>query len=147
MTTTTTARGGAWLIEDVPADSVFTPEKLSDEHRLISQTADEFMTNEVQPAIERLEQKDWALARQLVRRAGELGLLGTDVPEAFGGVGLDKVASILVGEAAGAPSSNCPTSSWQVAGARRERCTPWICGWLCACLRSGTGCSSFSTTA
>ena len=91
MTTLTTVRGGSWLIEDTPAESVFTPESLSDEHRLIGQTADEFVANEVLPAIERLEQKDWKLARQLVRRAGELGLLGTDVAEAFGGVGLDKV--------------------------------------------------------
>jgi alkylation response protein AidB-like acyl-CoA dehydrogenase len=123
MTTTTTARGGAWLIEDAPAGSIFTPEKLSDEHRLISQTADEFMTNEVQPAIERLEQKDWALARQLVRRAGELGLLGTDVPEAFGGVGLDKVASILVGEAAGRAASFATTFGAQTGLA----ITPLLC--------------------
>ena len=123
MTTTTAARGGAWLIEDAPADSIFTPEKLSDEHRLISQTADEFMTNEVQPAIERLEQKDWALARQLVRRAGELGLLGTDVPEAFGGVGLDKVASILVGEAAGRAASFATTFGAQTGLA----ITPLLC--------------------
>ena len=123
MTTTTAARGGAWLIEDAPADSIFTPEKLSDEHRLISQTADEFMTNEVLPAIERLEQKDWALARQLVRRAGELGLLGTDVPEAFGGVGLDKVASILVGEAAGRAASFATTFGAQTGLA----ITPLLC--------------------
>ena len=123
MTTTTAARGGAWLIEDAPASSIFTPEKLSDEHRLISQTADEFMTNEVQPAIERLEQKDWALARQLVRRAGELGLLGTDVPEAFGGVGLDKVASILVGEAAGRAASFATTFGAQTGLA----ITPLLC--------------------
>ena len=81
MTTTATSRGGAWLIEDAPADSIFTPEKLSDEHRLISQTADEFMTNEVQPAIERLEQKDWALARQLVRRAGNSGSSARTCPK------------------------------------------------------------------
>jgi alkylation response protein AidB-like acyl-CoA dehydrogenase len=123
MTTTTTARGGAWLIEDAPADSIFTPEKLSDEHRLISQTADEFMTNEVLPAIERLEQKDWALARQLVRRAGELGLLGTDVPEALGGVGLDKVSSILVGEAAGRSASFATTFGAQTGLA----ITPLVC--------------------
>jgi alkylation response protein AidB-like acyl-CoA dehydrogenase len=123
MTTTTTARGGAWLIEDAPADSIFTPDKLSDEHRLISQTADEFMTNEVLPAIERLEQKDWTLARQLVRRAGELGLLGTDVPEAFGGVGLDKVSSILVGEAAGRSASFATTFGAQTGLA----ITPLLC--------------------
>ena len=81
---------------------MLTREQLTDEHRLIGQTADEFITNEVLPAIDRLEQKDWALARQLVRRAGELGLLGTDVPESLGGVGLDKVCSIIVGEAVGA---------------------------------------------
>ena len=123
MTTTTAARGGAWLIEDAPADSIFTPEKLSDEHRLISQTADEFMTNEVLPAIERLEQKDWALARDLVRRAGELGLLGTDVPEAFGGVGLDKVASVLVGEAVGRAASFATTFGAQTGLA----ITPLLC--------------------
>ena len=109
MTTATLSRGGSWLIEDAAVDSIFTPEKLSEEHRLIAQTADEFVTNEVLPAIDRLEQKDWALARQLVRRAGELGLLGTDVPEAFGGVELDKVSSILVGEAVGRSASFATT--------------------------------------
>ena len=50
------------------------------------------------PALDRLEQKDWALARELVQRCGELGLLGVDVPEAYGGVGLDKVTSLVVSE-------------------------------------------------
>jgi alkylation response protein AidB-like acyl-CoA dehydrogenase len=111
------------LIEDTAADAIFTPEKLSDEHRLIGQTADEFMTKEVMPSIERLEQKDWTLARQLVRRAGELGLLGTDVPEALGGVGLDKVASIVVGEAAGRAASFATTFGAQTGLA----ITPLLC--------------------
>jgi alkylation response protein AidB-like acyl-CoA dehydrogenase len=111
------------LIEDTAADSIFTPEKLSDEHRLIEQTADEFMTKEVLPAIERLEQKDWTLARQLVRRAGELGLLGTDVPESLGGVGLDKVSSIVVGEAAGRAASFATTFGAQTGLA----ITPLLC--------------------
>ena len=81
------------------------------------------MTNEVLPAIERLEQKDWALARQLVRRAGELGLLGTDVPESFGGVGLDKVASIIVGEAVGRSASFATTFGAQTGLA----ITPLLC--------------------
>lgn len=122
-TTTTTVRGGSWLIEDTAADAIFTPEKLSDEHRLIGQTADEFMTKEVLPSIERLEQKDWTLARQLVRRAGELGLLGTDVPEALGGVGLDKVSSIVVGEAAGRAASFATTFGAQTGLA----ITPLLC--------------------
>ncbi len=123
MTTATAARGGSWLIEDAPSESVFTPEQLSDEHRLISQTADEFMTNEVIPAIEKLEQKDWGLARQLVKRAGELGLLGTDVPEAYGGVELDKVSSILVGEAVGRSASMATTFGAQTGLA----ITPLLC--------------------
>src|SRR5689334_16440567 len=124
MTTTTTpVRGAAWLIEDTPASATFTPEQFSDEHRLIGQTADEFMTNEVLPALERLEQKDWELARRLVRRAGELGLLGTDVPDSFGGVGLDKIASIIVGEAAGRSASFATTFGAQTGLA----ITPLLC--------------------
>jgi alkylation response protein AidB-like acyl-CoA dehydrogenase len=123
MTTMTTTRGGVWLIEDTTADVVFTREKLSDEHRLIGQTADEFMTSEVLPALERLEQKDWSLARTLVRRCGELGLLGTDVPESLGGVELDKVSSIVVGEAVGRSASFATTFGAQTGLA----ITPLLC--------------------
>jgi alkylation response protein AidB-like acyl-CoA dehydrogenase len=98
MTTATAVRGGAWLIEDASAESTFTPERISDEHKLIAQTTEEFAAGEVEPAIERLEQKDWDLARALMRRAGELGLLGVNVPETYGGVELDKVASLIVSE-------------------------------------------------
>jgi len=109
MTTTmTTMRGGAWLIEEA-TEPVFTPERLTDEHKLIKQTADEFIESEVLPALERLEQKDWTLARTLVRRCGDLGLLGTDVPELYGGVELDKVSSIVVGEAVGRSASFATT--------------------------------------
>ena len=102
MTTTTTAvRGGAWLTEDADPASVLTPERLSEEHRMIGRTADEFIDNEVLPALDRLEEKDWALARSLMLRCGELGLLGTDVPEALGGVELDKAAAVVVGESIG----------------------------------------------
>ena len=124
MTSTATAtRGGAWLIEDAPAEPIFAPERLSDEHRLIGQTADEFIANEVVPVIDKLEQKDWALARRLVRRAGELGLLGTDVPETYGGVELDKVASIVVGEAVGRSASFASTFGAQTGLA----ITPLLC--------------------
>jgi alkylation response protein AidB-like acyl-CoA dehydrogenase len=99
---TTTAlsilRGGGWLLESSEPDAVFTPERMTDEHRLIGQTADEFVDKEVLPVLDRLEQKDWTLARELVKRGGALGLLGVDVPEAYGGVQLDKVASLVVSE-------------------------------------------------
>ena len=96
MTTALTHKGGAWLLEPGDAGTVLTPERLSDEHRLIAQTAREFADKEVIPFIDRLEQKDWTFVRQLLRRAGELGLLGVDAPEEYGGVGLDKAAALVV---------------------------------------------------
>ncbi|MEX2272131.1 MAG: acyl-CoA dehydrogenase family protein [Vicinamibacterales bacterium] len=105
--TQTTPKGGEWLVTQVA--EVFSPERLSDDHRLIAQTAHEFMTNEVVPVIDRLEQKDWTLARELVAKGGSLGLIGTDVPEDLGGVGLDKAASIIVGEAVGRSASFATT--------------------------------------
>jgi alkylation response protein AidB-like acyl-CoA dehydrogenase len=97
-TATTVLRGGEWLLQSADSESVFTPERLTDEHRLIGQTAQEFVEQEVLPKLDRLEEKDWALARDLVKRGGDLGLLGVDVPEAYGGVGLDKVSSLVVSE-------------------------------------------------
>jgi alkylation response protein AidB-like acyl-CoA dehydrogenase len=93
-----TTRGGAWLIEETDPSAVFTPEQLSEEHRLIGQTAAEFIDNEVMPNKDRLEQKDWAFNRELVAKCGSLGLLGTNVPEEYGGVDLDKMATLVVSE-------------------------------------------------
>jgi len=105
----TTQKGGAWLIEDAPPTHPFFPERMTDEHALIRQTADEFVLTEVAPMLDRLEQKDWSLAKALVRRCGELGFLGTDVPEEYGGVALDKVSSLIVGEAVGRTASFATT--------------------------------------
>jgi alkylation response protein AidB-like acyl-CoA dehydrogenase len=91
-------RGGEWLLESTGTEHLFTPELLTEEHRLIGRTAEEFVDNEVKPASDRLEQKDWALARRLLRRCGALGLLGVDIPEAYGGVGLDMVSSLVVSD-------------------------------------------------
>jgi len=121
--TATTSRGGAWLLEGTAADSITTPESLTDEHRLIGRTADEFISQEVLPAIERLESKDWAFARTLVHRSGELGLLGTDVPESLGGVELDKVSSVIVGESVGRSASFATTFGAQTGLA----ITPLLC--------------------
>ncbi|HEX5111084.1 MAG TPA: acyl-CoA dehydrogenase family protein [Vicinamibacterales bacterium] len=91
-------KGGTWLFEETAGSDVFTPEKLTDEHRLIAQTTEQFVEHEVMPNLDRLEQKDWALARQLLRRCGELGLLGVGVPEEYGGLDLDKASSLVVVE-------------------------------------------------
>jgi alkylation response protein AidB-like acyl-CoA dehydrogenase len=91
-------RGGSWLFEATPSSGVFTPEKLSDEHRLIAQTTEQFVTTEVLPQLERMEARDWDAARALVRRCGELGLLGISVPEEYGGLDLDKASALVVVE-------------------------------------------------
>ena len=97
MTLATSAvRGGSWLL-DQPVGA-FTPERMTEDHRLIAKTTTDFAENEVVPAIEALERKDWQRARALLRRCGELGLLGVNVPEAYGGVELDKVSSLIVSE-------------------------------------------------
>lgn len=99
MTTNTQElKGGAWLLSStVPA--IFTPEQLTEEHRLIGRTTNDFVDQEVLPALAQLEAKDWALSRRLVASCGELGLMGTDVSEAFGGVALDKASAVVVAEA------------------------------------------------
>jgi alkylation response protein AidB-like acyl-CoA dehydrogenase len=96
-----TLRGGEWLVDDHDPETVLTPERLGEDHRLIGRTADRFVDDEVLPVLDRLESKDWALARSLVRRAAALGLLGAEVPEAFGGVGLDTAAALVVAESMG----------------------------------------------
>src|SRR5688572_15411289 len=100
-TTVSAPKGGSWLIEDAPAERAFTRERLNDEQRMVLQTAQEFIDKEVAPAVDQLEAKDWGLARSLVQRGAGLGLLATDVPEEFGGLDLDKVSSVAVGEAVG----------------------------------------------
>ena len=99
MTTTTITaarRGGAWLLDDVPPAESFTPERMTEEQRLIAQTTREFVVNEVVARNDQLETKDWDLARRLLRRCGELGILGTDVPEEYGGFALDKVSAAII---------------------------------------------------
>jgi len=99
MTSTTDIRKGAsWLFEDSEPAAIFTPEKLTDEHRLIARTTEEFVTKEVLPNVDRLEAKDWALARELLHRCAELGLLGVSVPEAYGGLDLDKATALVIVE-------------------------------------------------
>src|SRR4029450_11332364 len=91
-------KGAAWLLEETEPSSVFTPEQLSEEQRLMAQTVEGSLAPEVMPKIDPLETKHWNLARALVQRAGELGLLGLSVPEQYGGLDLDKVSALVVSE-------------------------------------------------
>ena len=96
----TYTKGGAFLIED-PANEIFTPEDFTEEHRMIGQTTKEFTDNEVQPNIEAMENHQWDVARDLVNKAGELGLLGANIPEEYGGLELDQVSGVIVAEMMG----------------------------------------------
>ncbi|PQD95225.1 acyl-CoA dehydrogenase [Pradoshia eiseniae] len=91
-------KGGAFLIEDIDAERMFTPEDYSDEHKMIAKTTDEYVANEVLPQVEYLEEHEFDRSVKLLKQAGELGLLGADVPEEYGGLGLDKVSSALISE-------------------------------------------------
>src|SRR5919199_2075002 len=93
-----TEGGGSFLAADEAADRVFTREDLSPAQVMFGRVAQDFMRAEVLPAAERIYDKDWALTRELLAKAGELDLLRVDIPEAYGGLGLDKVSSAYVGE-------------------------------------------------
>jgi alkylation response protein AidB-like acyl-CoA dehydrogenase len=90
--------GGAFLIRSLHPDDLFTPEDLTDEQRLFGRTAGEFMRNEVLPNEASLYAHDWAKTRELLKKAADLDLLRLEIPEAYGGLGLDKVSAAYVGE-------------------------------------------------
>jgi len=91
-------KGGSFLFEDRSPNEVFTREDISEEQQMFAGVAAEFMQKEVLPRAEQIYAKDWPLTRELLLKAGELDLLRIDIPEAYGGMGLDKVSSAYVGE-------------------------------------------------
>src|SRR3954470_4952850 len=91
-------RGGDFLFNPVGSRPFMTPERFSEEQRQFFATGSGFVQSDVVPAIDRIEKKDNALLRQLLAKAGDLGLTAVDVPEAFGGLGLDETTSMLVAE-------------------------------------------------
>lgn len=92
-------KGASFLIEDVDPQAVFTPEDFTEEQRMIASTTEEFVENEVLPVLARIEQDhDFDTSVALMRKAGELGLLGGDVPEAYGGLGLNKISTTVITE-------------------------------------------------
>jgi alkylation response protein AidB-like acyl-CoA dehydrogenase len=102
-------KGGAFLIEERTTDEIFTPEDFTEEHRMIADTTRQFVDNEVSPHIDELEKHDWKLARELVSQAAELGLIGANIPEEYGGLGLDQTSGALVGENIGRSASFATT--------------------------------------
>jgi alkylation response protein AidB-like acyl-CoA dehydrogenase len=91
-------KGGAFLIEDIEADRVFTPEDFTEEQKMIAKTTEDYVLNEVVPVIDNLENHEFEHSVRLLKKAGDLGLLGADVPEEYGGLGLDAISSALISE-------------------------------------------------
>jgi butyryl-CoA dehydrogenase len=90
--------GGSFLLEERQPSEVFTPEDFNEQHQLIGQTAEEFAVNEILPNTEKIEHKDFQVTRDLLKKAGELGLSGVEIPEAYGGLEMDKVTAAVIAD-------------------------------------------------
>jgi alkylation response protein AidB-like acyl-CoA dehydrogenase len=91
-------KGGSFLFEERTPAEIFTREEISEEQQMFARVAEEFMRKEVLTREEQIYAKDFAVTRELLLKAGELDLLRIDIPEAYDGLGLDKVSSAYVGE-------------------------------------------------
>jgi alkylation response protein AidB-like acyl-CoA dehydrogenase len=91
-------KGGSFLITETAPEQIFSPEDFTEEHRLIAQTTEEYIEKEIIPNSDRIEEKDYELQRELLRKAGELGLLAAGIPEAYGGLALDHISGMLISE-------------------------------------------------
>src|SRR3954453_27335 len=90
--------GGSWLLEERNPNEVFTPEDFTEEHQQIAKTAEEFARQEIIPAIEKIEHKEYQVTRDLLKKASEIGIANIDVPEQYGGSDMDKVSSAIVAD-------------------------------------------------
>lgn len=91
-------KGGAFLTEDLTGEDIITPEDFTEEHKMIAKTTEDFVIGEVLPKVDKLENHEFEHSVDLLKKAGELGLLGVDVPEEYGGLALDKISSSLITE-------------------------------------------------
>ncbi|MEO8726384.1 MAG: acyl-CoA dehydrogenase family protein, partial [Acidobacteriaceae bacterium] len=102
MATATTTqqriKGGSFLVEDRRPEECFFPEDFSDEHRQIARTTEEFATNEIVPAIEAIEAKQFEVTRGLLKKASDIGLATVDIPEEYGGAQMDKTSSAIIAD-------------------------------------------------
>src|SRR5208282_3170148 len=90
--------GGSFLLEERQPADVFTPEDFSEQQQMIGQATEEFAVNEILPQAEKIEHKDFSVSRDLLKKAGDLGLSGVEVPEAYGGLEMDKVTAAIIAD-------------------------------------------------
>jgi alkylation response protein AidB-like acyl-CoA dehydrogenase len=103
--TTTSLKGGEFLVKETNCQDVFIPEEFNEEQRMMVQTCKDFVAQEIWPNLERIDHQELGLIPTLLEKAGELGLLGVSIPEAYGGLGQNFNTSLLVTEAMGTSHS------------------------------------------
>jgi alkylation response protein AidB-like acyl-CoA dehydrogenase len=107
MKKTITLNGGEWLIKESNAHEIFIPEDFSEEQKMILEMSQQFIRTEVLPILDRINNLEPGLMPALLKKAGELGLLGASVPEEYGGLGKDLITSTIINEGFGAGYSFC----------------------------------------
>ena len=107
------SKGGAFLTHQSATGETFTPEAFTEEHRMIADTTRQFIDHEVMPRIDELEEHDWQLARELVRKAADLGLVAANMAGEYGGLGLDQISGALIAENVGRAASFAATLGTQ----------------------------------
>lgn len=100
-----TLKGGEFLIKDTEANDIFIPEEWNEEQQMIAEMCREFLKQNVDNQLDRIDEQEEGLMPDLLEKAGELGLLGLSVPEEYGGAGKDFVTSMLTTEVLGAGHS------------------------------------------
>jgi alkylation response protein AidB-like acyl-CoA dehydrogenase len=105
METVEYVKGGSFLLQETEASEIFTPEDFNEQHRMIAQTTSDFIDKEVLPRVREIDEQQEGLTVSLLRKAGEIGILSVDIPEEYGGLGLDKTCSMLVAEHVGRSGS------------------------------------------
>ena len=86
------------MLEEHKLENVFTPEDFNEDQQMVAKLADDFATNEIVPMIEKIEHKEWAVTRELLKKASDAGLTNADVPAEYGGSEMDKVSSALIAD-------------------------------------------------
>ncbi len=95
-------KSGEFLVSDIEARDIFIPEEFDEEQRMIAQTCSDFLEAEVYPNLEQLETGDRDLMKTILKKSGDLGLMGVSIPDEFGGFGQSFVTQMLVAETTGA---------------------------------------------
>lgn len=95
-------KSGEFLVENIGSEDVFIPEEFNEEQRMISQTCQDFLDAEVYPNVDKVDKQDRELMKNMLKKSGELGLMGISIPEEYNGFGQSFVTQMLAAETIGA---------------------------------------------